>query len=216
MTTDSFLKESVEDELRWDLRVDEAHIGVSAHDGSVTLSGRVTTYPAKMAAIEAAKRVRGVRAVADDVEVHLPSQHRREDSDVAERIAHVLEWNVSIPHTNIQAKVSSGYVTLTGEVDWEHQRRHVEQQVRHVGGVIGVVNSITIKPRTTPADVKEKIEKALHRHADLEASAVKVTVSGNKVTLDGKVKAYYERDLIERAAWGAPGVREVVDHIYVM
>lgn len=215
MTTDLVLKESVEDELRWDVRVDEAHIGVSAHDGSVTLSGRVTTYPAKMAAIEAAKRVRGVRAVADDIEVHLPSQHRRDDSDVAERIAHVLEWNVSIPHSDIKAKVSSGYVTLTGEVDWEYQRRHIEQQVRHVGGVISVVNSISIKPQTTPADIKEKIEKALHRHADLEASAVKVSVVGSRVTLDGKVKASYERDLIERAAWGAPGVREVVDHLRI-
>ncbi|MCR9139676.1 MAG: BON domain-containing protein [Alphaproteobacteria bacterium] len=215
MIPDSTLKQRVLDELRWDTKVNDAHIGVTASDSSVTLSGHVTNFPEKFAAGEAAKRVRGVKAVADEIKVHLPVEHRRDDSDIAERIAHVLEWNISIPNNNIQAKVRKGSVTLSGEVEWQHQRSHVEQQVRHVGGIRDVSNHITVKKEVTTAEIKKKIEDALQRNSEREAEQINVSVSGDTVTLEGQVKAFYERDLIKRAAWAAPGVRRIVDNIRV-
>lgn len=215
MINDASLKQLVLDELTWDPKVDEAHIGVTTSDGSVTLTGHVASYASKWAALDALKRVRGVKAVADEIEVNLPTEYRKDDSDIAERIAHVLEWNIAIPNSDIKASVRNGFVTLTGKVDWQHQRRDVEKQVAHVGSVKGVINRLTLKSRVTPGNVKKKIEEALVRSADVEAKGVKVTVAGDTVTLDGKVKAYYERELAERAAWTAPGVRHVVDHLKV-
>ncbi len=215
MITDAKLKDLVLDELKWDPKVDEAHVGVTASDGSVTLSGHVSSYASKYNAMDAVRRVRGVKAIADEIDVNLPTEYRRDDSDIAERIAHVLECNISIPDNNVKASVHNGYVTLTGEVEWQHQRRDIEKQVAHVGSVAGITNRISLRTAVTPANVKSKIEKALKRSADLEAENLKVTVSGDTVTLDGKVKAYYERELAEQAAWTAPGVRRVLDHIRV-
>lgn len=205
MITDAKLKDLVLDELKWDPKVDEAHIGVTASDGSITLSGHVSSYASKYSAMDAVRRVRGVKAIADEVDVNLPTEYRRDDSDIAERIAHVLEWNVSIPNSDVKASVRNGHVTLTGEVEWQHQRQHIEKQVAHVGSVTGITNRISLRTTVTPANVKSKIENALKRSADLKAKNLKVTVSGDTVTLDGKVKAYYERTLAERAAWTAPG-----------
>jgi osmotically-inducible protein OsmY len=215
MTDDATLKRRVTDELRWDTRVNEAHVGVSAHDGSVTLSGHVPSYPEKYAAVDAAKRVRGVHAVADEIEVELPYERSNDDGAVAERIAHVLEWNVSIPEDSVKARVANGFVTLTGEVEWQHQRRHVEEQVRHVGGVRGIANTVVIRARATPSDIKRRIEDALERQAEVEARGLRVDVQGDRVILEGRIKATHERDVIERAVWAAPGVREVVDHLRV-
>lgn len=215
MSDDSALKQRVTDELRWEARVDEAHIGVAAHDGSVTLSGHVASYLEKFAAIEAAKRVYGVRAVGDDIEVQLPSERSTDDGAIAERISHVLEWNISVPDGAIKAQVSRGFVTLTGTVDWQHQRLHVEDQVRHVGGVKGIANTIAIRQRAAPADIRRRIEEALERQAEVEARGVTISVDGDSVMLDGRIKAYHERALIERAVWAAPGVRHVVDRLQV-
>ncbi|MGI9354392.1 MAG: BON domain-containing protein [Rhizobiaceae bacterium] len=215
MITDAKLKDLVLDELKWDPKVDEAHIGVTATDGSITLLGHVSSYASKYSAMDAVRRVRGVKAIADEINVNLPTEYRRDDSDIAERIAHVLEWNISIPNNNVKASVRNGHVTLTGEVEWQHQRQHIEKQIAHVGSVTGIINRISLKTAVTPANVKSKIENALKRSADLEANNLKVSVSGDTVTLDGKVKAYYERQLAEQAAWTAPGVRHVVDHIRV-
>ncbi len=215
MIADSTLKQRVLDELRWDTKVNDAHIGVTASDGSVTLSGHVTSFPEKFAAGEAAKRVRGVLAVADEIDVNLPTDYRRDDSNIAERIAHVLEWNVSIPDNTVKAKVQGGFVTLSGEVEWQHQRDHVEQQVRHVAGIKGVSNRIALKAHLTQADVKKKIEDALRRSSEKEAEGIRISVSGDTVTLEGHVKAFYERDLIKRAVWAAPGVRHIIDNIRI-
>lgn len=215
MIPDSTLKQRVLDELRWDTKVNHAHIGVTTSDGSVTLSGHVTNFPEKFAAGEAAKRVRGVKAIADEIDVSLPTEHRRDDGDIAQRIAHVLEWNISIPDNNIQAKVRGGFVTLNGEVEWQHQRVHIEQQVRHVGGIKGVSNHITLKTRATKDNVKQNIQDALHTNSEKEAEEIKISVSGDTVTLEGRVKAFYERDLIKQAAWATPGVRHIVDNIRI-
>ena len=215
MTDDSTLKQRVLDELAWDPRVDDAQIGVTVSDGSVTLTGNVATYPAKRDAVDATKRVRGVTAIADDIEVHIPGTHRHDDTNIAERIAHVLEWNVAIPDGSIQAKVRDGIVTLSGKVDWWHQREHIGSQVGHVSGVRSVINTIHLKSHTPPKDVKKKIESALVRHSEKEADNIRIDVSDGVVTLSGKVRAFYERDLAERAAWMTPGVRQVVDTIRI-
>ncbi|MCP4319801.1 MAG: BON domain-containing protein [Hyphomicrobiales bacterium] len=215
MISDSTLKQLVLDELRWDTKVDEAHIGVTASDGSVTLSGHVTNFPEKYSAAQAAKRIRGVKAIADEIDVNLPTEHRLDDSDIAKRIAHVLEWNISIPDSNVKAKVRGGFVTLTGEVEWQHQRAHILQQVQHVAGIKGLSNYITLKERPTPVNVKKEIEAALSRNSEKEARQINVTVSGDTVTLNGEVRDFYERDLIEDAAWSAPGVRYVVDNVRI-
>lgn len=215
MIRDANIKRLVLDELQWDPKVDHAHIGVTASDGSVTLSGHVSSYASRFAATDALKRVRGVKAVADEIEVNLPTELRKDDSDIAERIAHVLDWNVSIPGNTVQATVRSGFVTLTGQVEFQYQREHIEQQIQHVGSVRGMANRIALKSVATPSDVKKRIEDALDRSAELEAKHIKVKVKGDTVTLDGKVKAYFERELAEKAAWTAPGIKHVVDLLLV-
>jgi len=215
MTSDFTLKQRVLDELDWDPRVDEAHIGVTATDGAITLTGHVLNYPQKYAAIEVAKRVSGVIAVADDIEVHVPTEHRRDDSRIAELIADVIDWNVSLPMDAVKAKVSDGMVTLTGEVDWQYQRLRIEEQISHISGVRIISNRITLNAHPEPGDIKKKIESALLRNSEAEADSVEVKVSGDTVTLSGKVRAFYERELIEEAAWAAPGVRDVVDNIRI-
>ncbi|MEO0359868.1 MAG: BON domain-containing protein [Pseudomonadota bacterium] len=215
MISDAQLKESVLDELNWDTSLDAAHIGVTVKDGSVTLSGHVPSYPEKYSAIDAVKAVRGVKAIADEIEVHLPSEFRMDDSDIAERVAHVLSWSVAVPDDGVKAKVRNGFVTLDGEAKSDAQRRQIIQQIRHVRGVKGVSSLITLKPRASAPDVKKRIEDALKRNASLDASGIRVLIDGSKVTLEGDVKAYFERDVAERAAWTAPGVRQVVDHLHV-
>ena len=215
MISDNTLKQHVLDELRWDAKVNEAKIGVSAADGSITLSGHVTSFPEKHSAVEAAKRVRGVKAIADEINVHPLAEHRLDDSDIAKRIAHVLEWNVAIPESNVTAKVRDGFVTLTGEVEWHHQRQHILKQVEHVGGIREISNQIILKTRPTTDNVKREIEAALQRKSETEARQIQVSVSGDTVTLDGQVTDLYERDLVKDAAWSAPGVRTVVDKIRV-
>ncbi|MGB7299397.1 MAG: BON domain-containing protein [Burkholderiaceae bacterium] len=215
MISDSQLKQRVLDELSWDTRVDEAHIGVTTSDGAVTLTGRVNNYPEKYAAVDAAKHVHGVSVVADEIDVCLSELYRCDDSTIAQHISHVLHCNVSIPDSDLKAKVDNGFVTLTGEVDWQHQREHVAQQVCHVSGIKGLANLITLKVRPTPENVKEKIEDALARNSEEEARNIKVSVTGETVTLDGTVKSLYERDLVENAVWKAPGVRYLIDCIRI-
>lgn len=215
MINDADIKRLVLEQFQWDPKVDHTHIGVTASDGSVTLSGHVSSYASKFAATDALKRVRGVKAIADEIDVNLPTELRKDDSDIAERIAHVLEWNVTIPDNSVQAIVSGGFVTLSGQVDYQYQREHIEQQIQHVSAVTGIANRIALKITATPDDVKKRIEDALDRSAELEAQHITVKVKGDTVTLDGKVKAYFERELAEKAAWTAPGVKTVVDLLLV-
>ena len=215
MINDSQLKQLVLDELQWDPKVDHPHIGVTANDGAVTLTGHVSSYASKFATTDAVKRVRGVKAIADEIEVNLPTEYRRDDAEIAKHIAHVLEWNVSIPGNDVKAKVRNGFVTLSGGVDHQHQREHIEKQVAHVGAVTGIANRIALKSKVRTANVKKKIEDALERNADLEARNIKISVKNDTVVLHGEVKAFYERDLVEKAAWTAPGVKHVEDHIRI-
>ncbi len=215
MTKDEQLRQSVLDELRWDSRVDASHVAVTAAQGAVTLTGHVASYPAIFQVREAVRRVQGVRAVADNLQLKLSASDTRDDSDIALSIAHVLEHNINVANADIKADVSEGRVTLTGEVQWQHQRSHVETQVAHVRGVQAIINQITLRPTLTPEDVRQQISDALARNAELEAAHIHVSVEGDVVTLTGNVKAFYERNLVEAASWHAPGVHKVIDNITV-
>ena len=215
MKSDSQIKQDVLDELKWDAEIDESKIGVIVSNGALTLAGHVPTYRQKMAAKDAAKHVGGVNAIVDNIEVRLDSSYRTTDEGLAERISNVLKWNVSAPTKPIKAEVRNGIVTLSGEVEWQYQRTNVLKNVQHVGGVIGITDLITVKPRVTAADIQDRIKSALERHADVEADRITVAVVNGTVTLSGTVCSLDEMDRVEYAAWAAPGVSKIVDNLLV-
>ena len=215
MISDLELRQDVLDELEFEPSVNAAHIGVAANRGVVTLTGFVTNYAEKAAAERAARRVKGVKAIAEEIDVRLPSDTKRADDEIAARAVDILKWQVGFPADRIAVKVEKGIVTLTGEVDWQYQRTEAEHVVHKLTGVIGVLNQIRVAAPVRASEVKEKIQKALERSADVEASRITVQTEGGRVVLSGKVRAWYERDIAERAAWSAPGVTEVQDHLTI-
>ncbi len=215
MSGDIQLQQSVLDELVWEPAVDAAHIGVAAKDGIVTLTGHVTNYAEKLAAERAAKRVKGVRAIVEELEVKLSSAESRSDEDIAASALSLLRWHVGLPADQIQLKVENGHVTLSGEVSWQYQRNMAEEDVRKIRGVRSVISTILVKPSIQPFEVKRKIDDALRRNAELEASHISVAADGGTVTLSGHVHTWHERELAEQAAWSAPGVTAVADHLRV-
>ena len=215
MKTDSELKRDVEAELKWEPSVNEAHIGVGVKDGVVTLSGHVPAYAEKWGAERAAKRVFGVKAVADELDVKLPGSGRRTDEEIAAACVGALKTNYSVPPDKVKVVVAGGWVTLDGEVEWQFQKDAALNAVLHLTGVTGVTNNVAVKPRATSADVKGKIEAAFKRSAEVDARRVGVEVLNGKVVLRGTVRSWAERDEAQRAAWGAPGVVTVDNHLTV-
>jgi osmotically-inducible protein OsmY len=212
---DKRLRDWVIDELDWDPSIDALSVGVAVADGVVMLSGHVHSYAERFAVEQAVRRVKGVKAIAEDLELRPISAKKTADDEIAKRASDTLTWDASVPHQDIQIKVHQGHVTLSGVVEWQFQRLAAEQAVRKLGGVIGISNLITLKPKAAAPDIKRRIEEALRRTAEAEANAVRVSVADGKVTLEGKVRAFYERGLIETAAWAAPGVRAVEDRVQV-
>jgi osmotically-inducible protein OsmY len=215
MYTDTTLQKNVIEELAWDPALSATEIGVAAKDRVVTLSGKVHTYAQKYAAEKAVHRVAGVRAVADDLEVHLLPEHQRSDTEIAHAVLAAFAWNVAIPEDKIQIDVEDGWVTLRGNVDWDYQRRAAENAIRLLTGVRGVSNIIAVMPHVSIGDVKGKIESAFRRHAELDAKQIHVSAGDGQVTLRGTVRSWAERNDAERAAWAAPGVRQVEDLITI-
>lgn len=215
MKTDAQLKKDVEDELAWEPAVDAAHIGVAVKDGVVTLTGHLETFAEKYVAERAVRRVAGVRAIAEEIDVKLSRAHVRSDSDIAQAIEAAFDWHTLIPSDRIQVKVEQGWVTLTGEVNWDYQRRMAEQTVRPLTGVVGVTNSLTLKATSTPSNITERIERALSRQAEREARAIEVTVNGTTATLRGQVHSWAEHKAAQGAAFSAPGITAVLNELKV-
>jgi len=216
MKTDMELKNDVLAELLWEPGVDAAEIGVAVEHGVVTLSGNVNTYYKKWIAERAAKRVSGVKALAEEIKVKLPGSSQRTDTDIAEAAVNAMELNDSIPDDLIEVKVENGRITLGGEVSWQYQKRAAEGAVGHLVGVKGVNNYLTVKPKEKPVEVKAKIIEAFERHARLDAQKIQVVTIGGKVILHGSVPSWAEREEAEDAAWASPGVSDVENHIMVV
>ena len=213
--TDLELKKAVESELSWEPSINAAEIGVAAKGGIVTLTGHIQSYWEKVAAERAVERVSGVKAVVNELEIRLPSSSERTDEDIARAAINALEWSVVIPANRIKVKVSKGWVTLEGTVDWQFQKTAAEKAVRKLIGVKGVSDLVEVKPRVSKTEVRAAIEEALKRSAELDANRIKVETDGDKVILRGSVRSWFEREEAERAAWRAPGVRAVEDDIEI-
>jgi osmotically-inducible protein OsmY len=213
--TDAQVQSDVLAELKWDARVQPNEIGVSVKDGVVTLTGYVDSYTKKWAAEERAHRVRGVKAVANDIEVRLSSTAERTDTDIAQAVVRALEWDAFVPIEKLDVTVSKGWVTLRGEVEWQYQKADAERVTRRIQGVKGVSNLVVVKPRATPDEVKKKIEQALLRSAEIDAKNIAVEVDGSKVILKGTVRSWAEKQEAERQAWSAPGITSVDNRITI-
>lgn len=215
MKTDMELKNDILAELRWDPSVDAEQIGVEVKNGIVTLAGHVNSYVEKWAAEQAAQKVSGVRALAIEMDVKLPGLSQRNDADIARSADSALEWTTNLTKDSIKIQVEGGWVSLTGDVEWEYQRREAEGAVRNLMGVKGINNNISIKSTVSARGVKAEIVDALKRRAIIDSQKITVDVHGADVTLTGTVDNWAERELAMHSAWSAAGVRNVQNNIIV-
>jgi osmotically-inducible protein OsmY len=215
MKSDSQLKADVMAELAWDPAVDANGIGVMVKSGVVTLTGHLSTYAEKHAVEKAVRRVAGVRGIAVELDVKLSLAHKRSDSEIAQAAITALTWNALVPSERVKVEVDNGWVTLTGELNWNYQSANAEQSIRSLTGVRGVTNNITIKPQVSSSDIVSQISAALTRQAEREAKQISIAVEGSAVTLRGKVHSLAEHDAAVGAAYTAPGVSRVIDKLEI-
>ena len=212
---DAQLRRDVQDELEWEPSIDGTEIGVAVHDGIVTLTGFVPSYTEKRTAERAARRIQGVKAIANDIQVRMPWTSERTDTQIAQAAVDALKRETRVPTDRIKLSVSRGWIYLEGEVDWHYQKTTAEDAVHSLVGVRGVTNQVTVKPQPMAIEVKSRIEAAFRRSADLDAHQVSVELHDGKVRLSGQLRSWAERDEAERTAWAAPGVSEVENLIAV-
>lgn len=215
--TDEEIQRDVLEELKWDARVQPNEIGVAVRDGVVTITGLVDHYARKWSAERTTHRVRGVRAVANDIEVHLSADTERTDADIAGAATQALEWDAFVPIEKVEVTVSGGWVMIRGDVEWEYQRRAAERSVRRLAGVRGMTNGIVVRPHTdtSPDELRHRIEDALTRSIETDVARLSIGVQGTRVVLNGTVRSWLEREEAERVAWSAPGVASVDNRIKV-
>jgi len=213
--SDTDIHKDIVAEFHWEPSLRDDDIAVAVRDGVVTLAGFADSYADKWKAERIASKIRGVKAIANDIEIKLPSASQRADPDIARAVVNALQWNISVPADRIKPKVEKGWVTLEGEADYNYQKDAAERAIRYLTGVKGITNLITVKQRATPADLKERIKEALQRTAQFDAERITVEVQGNKAILSGTVRSYAEMKEAERAALKAPGITEVENRITV-
>lgn len=214
--TDLSLRQIVTDELEFEPSVNAAHIGVAVDKAVVMLTGHVASYAEKFSAMGAVRRLKGVRAIADEIEVRYADDKKTSDDEIAKRAIDILNWDIAVPSGAIQVAVRNGWVTLNGDVDWKFQKKTAEDDVRRLSGVHGIFNNIEIKPHVQSGAIQRKIEDALKRYAGLEAEAIRVTIrDNNKVLIEGKVGNWSERNVVKNAVWSAPGVKSIEDRLTI-
>ena len=220
MKSNEQLRHDVLEALNWEpllngMESTKAEIGVAADNGVITLTGKVNSYPKKLAAERAAKSVQGIRAVAEELVIHLDKENTRSDTEIATAAINALKWCNSVPDKRITVKVEDGWVKLEGDVEWQFQKDEAQKEIEDLNGVQGVTNLITIRPQIKANDIQDKIKRALQRSATVDSSNVVVDVNGSLVTLRGTVRSWAEREDAENAAWAAPGVSKVTDELFV-
>lgn len=213
---DRQLRQHVLEELDFEPSIDASEIGIAVKGGVVSLTGHVSSYAQKISAERAVWRVKGVKAIAQDLEVRYPDARKLNDDDIAKRAISILKWDAAVPSEEIRVTVQNGWVTLNGDVRWQYQRMAAENEIRKLSGVVGITNNIAIRPTVQVEDIKGRIEEALKRHAEVEAHSITVSVNdGGAITLEGEVDNWDERQAVERAAWSVAGVRTVDDRITI-
>lgn len=211
--SDLSLRKTILEELEFQPDINAANIGVAVDNGVVTLSGHVSNYAQKINVERAVKSLKGVRAVAEEIQVRLDKGAGTADDTVANRALKIINWSCDVPEGDIKVIVQNGWVSLEGEVDWQYQKETVERAVFKLSGVVGVHNRLTLRPRVNAGNIQRRIEEALKRSAEVDAQGIHVKVEGDVVRLEGKVHLWRQRRIAERAAWSVPGVREVNDHL---
>jgi osmotically-inducible protein OsmY len=209
MKSDIQIQKDVMEQLRWEPFLNASEIGVAVKNGIVTLSGQVDALAKKLAAEKAAKKIAGVKAIAEDIQIGVSPAFDKTDTEIAEAVLNALKWHSAVQEEKIKIKVEKGNVRLEGEVEWEFQRLNAENAIENLAGVRSVLNLIEIKPKLSASDIGKKINSAFHRSATIDAERIVPEVVGSKVILRGKVRSFAEKEDAETAAWNAPGVNSV-------